>query len=481
MEAGVCTVSRGWELKINKNKEGMMMRLKLILSTVTIMLFVCLTPAASTETYYVCPETGDDSAAGTEFEPLLTISQAVGRSTDEDVIILMPGIYSGLDNMNIDPSGKAITIRGSDPDCPESVSETVMDGSAEEGRAFIFDSGEGPDTVIEGITIRNFTGFAGQDGGAIFTTNNSSPLFRNCIIKNNSSQRWGGVIWVGQQSHPAFINCLIIGNNASDGGVAEIDAGIATFRNCRILSNNADLYAGFLNCFRGTANIKNCTVIGNSAEKGGAVSLTHGGGVHIKNSIFRANLANNGNNIFIEKGLADPSESVIGYSNIEGLKQSVYIDPAFEEPDAIIVWKGDNLNEEPLFVHFDLSDDPADWDVHLQSEYGRWCTDSQDWVVDPNTSPCIAAGDPNSSWEDEPWPNWKRINMGAYGGTAFASKYGNIADFNLDYSVDYADLAEITGMWMEQNEPQIYDISGSGKVEFSDLAIFAENWLWQKD
>jgi len=43
-------------------------------------------------------------------------------------------------------------------------------------------------------------------------------------------------------------------------------------------------------------------------------------------------------------------------------------------------------------------------------------------VIDGITSPCIDAGDPSSPVEDEPEPNGGRINMGAYGGTAEASK-----------------------------------------------------------
>lgn len=42
--------------------------------------------------------------------------------------------------------------------------------------------------------------------------------------------------------------------------------------------------------------------------------------------------------------------------------------------------------------------------------------------MDDVTSPCIDAGDPNSPVGDEPMPNGGRVNMGAYGGTAEASK-----------------------------------------------------------
>jgi len=58
----------------------------------------------------------------------------------------------------------------------------------------------------------------------------------------------------------------------------------------------------------------------------------------------------------------------------------------------------------------------------LKSQAGRWDSDSQSWVVDDVTSPCIDAGDPGTPVGLEPLPNGGIINMGAYGGTAEASK-----------------------------------------------------------
>jgi len=52
---------------------------------------------------------------------------------------------------------------------------------------------------------------------------------------------------------------------------------------------------------------------------------------------------------------------------------------------------------------------------------GRWDPNSQTWIQDDVTSPCIDAGDPTSPVGDEPEPNGQRINMGAYGGTQEAS------------------------------------------------------------
>ena len=73
----------------------------------------------------------------------------------------------------------------------------------------------------------------------------------------------------------------------------------------------------------------------------------------------------------------------------------------------------------------DVNDPNAVWidgDYHLKSQAGRWDPVSESWIIDDVTSPCIDVGDPNSPVGDEPEPNGERINIGAYGGTAEASK-----------------------------------------------------------
>jgi len=76
---------------------------------------------------------------------------------------------------------------------------------------------------------------------------------------------------------------------------------------------------------------------------------------------------------------------------------------------------GDNdISTDPLFA------DPDNSDFHLKSQAGRW--NGTAWVKDDETSPCIDAGDPNSTYSNENYPHGQRINMGAYGNTSEASK-----------------------------------------------------------
>ncbi|MCP4589624.1 MAG: hypothetical protein GY842_02660, partial [bacterium] len=111
------------------------------------------------------------------------------------------------------------------------------------------------------------------------------------------------------------------------------------------------------------------------------------------------------------------------YSDVRGGRRSIAedtinIDPLFAAP-------GHWVDPNDLGVEADPNDPRAVWvegDYHLKSEAGRWDVVTQSWVLDDVTSPCIDAGDPASLIDNEPAPHGERINMGAYGGTAEASK-----------------------------------------------------------
>lgn len=74
-----------------------------------------------------------------------------------------------------------------------------------------------------------------------------------------------------------------------------------------------------------------------------------------------------------------------------------------------------NINADPKFA------DPLNGDFHLKSPWGRYVPWANTWVLDGVPSPCLDAGDPTDGPCAERVANGTRINMGAYGGTPFAS------------------------------------------------------------
>jgi hypothetical protein len=166
----------------------------------------------------------------------------------------------------------------------------------------------------------------------------------------------------------------------------------------------------------------------------------------------------------------DPGGSIITltYSDVYGGRNSVY------DPCETLVWGVGNINADPCFS------DADNGDYHLKSQAGRWDPNSESWVRDDVTSPCIDAGNPGCPVGDEPAPNGNRRNMGAYGGTAEASKsptyWRSIADATNDWIVDTNDLKVFTDYWLNAGECLPGDFDRSQFVYFKDFAIFSGQW-----
>jgi len=105
---------------------------------------------------------------------------------------------------------------------------------------------------------------------------------------------------------------------------------------------------------------------------------------------------------------------------------------------------GHGLEPDPLFA------DPNNGDYHLCSQHGRYWPEHDVWVLDKVTSPCIDGGDPATAPGDEPQPNGGRINMGAYGGTVYASRnqWPLPYDGNRDGIINWLDFAEMAERWL---------------------------------
>jgi hypothetical protein len=202
-----------------------------------------------------------------------------------------------------------------------------------------------------------------------------------------------------------------------------------------------------------------------------------GGGLYhcdanIENNTIYANSSLNGGG-----GLSDCSGNVsncIVWSNSPDQIRNV---ATVQNSDVQNGYPGEgNIDAEPCFT------DSNNGNYHLQSEAGRWDPNTKSWVTDSVTSPCIDAGDPNSDWKLELWPHGKRINMGAYGGTAQAgmsvSTVGNIANLDNDPCdiIDFNDLAVFVEKWLHQEILLPEDLDRNGIVNLVDYAIFARQW-----
>jgi hypothetical protein len=275
-----------------------------------------------------------------------------------------------------------------------------------------------------------FTENRAEVSGGALELSGANTISR-CVFRYNSCVWEGGAIRC-HDGNSELRDCYFAGNSAGGGGgVCFQSGGSVTAIGCVFVGNRSGYHGGvWLNGLRGPLkwqsplNMVNCTASGNRSIQEGCFiaanpySGADSGPFRVLNCI----LADGGTEIW---GAGSPVE--VAYTCF--LKGGADVN----DPNGWLAWGPGNIVADPCFAKpgywdpNDTPDDPNDdyfveGDYHLKSQAGRWDPNSKGWVMDSVTSPCIDAGDPNSPVGDEPEPNGGRINMGAYGGTAEASK-----------------------------------------------------------
>ena len=434
---------------------------------ISIFLLGMACTAFSARTIYI------DNDGSADFS---TIQAAIDDSNDGDTIIVADGTYTGVGNRDIDFLGKAITLRSENG--PQNCIIDCNGTNTEPHRGFHFHNGEDANSVLDGFTITN--GLANDlivpFGGAIHGNGTKATIQNNHIVGNValtynflSGVRGGGLydcdgtiqyniisgnsavnidllslsMGGGLYGCDGTIKNNIISNNIADfGGGIEFRSSNPIVSGCFFSGNIAYSEGGGVSCYGYSPTFINCTFIGNSA--------TYGGGIYNR-SDCEPNLIN----CILWGNTPDQiygGSPTVTYSDVQG------------------GWTGlGNIDADPCFA------DPCNDDYHLKSQAGRWDANSESWVLDDVTSPCIDAGNPGCPETNEPLPNGNRINMGAYGGTAQASKspanWRSIVDITNDWVVDSNDLKVFFGYWLNTGQCIPGDLDRSQSVDFADFAL----------
>ena len=478
-------------------------KIRLMLVGVVAAIVVSRVDLANGATITVGP------AAGYDFD---TVQAGIDAANDADTVLVAPGEYVITEPITF--RGKAITVR-SEAGRDETTIRMGTPADTNRGSVVIFENSETTASVLDGFTITGGRacriwipeasefGWAGggigfnassgtvrncaivqnraeDSGGGVAVGFGSSAILTDCIIDRNvATQKLGGGVCCVYDSSVAMTDCAITGNSAGDsgggvgvyssgasailmnciisgnstasgiasgGGVAGWQNASTILTNCTIVENSAKRFGGGL-CygFNKLATIDHCVISGNTAleEGGGGVCCWEQDSVTVTNSIIRGNTSPDGDELYVRLA----ATFSINYSNVSGGQAGVSID------GGTFNWGERNIDADPYFA------DPSGGDFHLKSEAGRWDPDSQSWVQDDVTSPCIDAADPMSPIGLEPFPNGGFVNMGAYGCTPEASKsyFGEPAcgtivagDINGDCKVDFQDLAILTSHWLHQ-------------------------------
>lgn len=245
----------------------------------------------------------------------------------------------------------------------------------------------------------------------------ANAVVSGCVITNNSINRtdsttWGGstVMLLGNSGGTVFRNCVIAGNKQIGTGYA---AGV-----CQGVGVDVQMDSSARTC-----TFENCTVANNNGQGtfGGAFYVLKGV-LSLRNSILHGNtLATGytGNDIYVAS--VDASVAA-AYDCLSGLESPAVVDSTGSSPSLVTFVSSAGgptcFVADPLFVN------AAGGNFRLMSAAGHWDPAAPGgWTKDPGqTSPCIDAGDPASDCSREPLPNGSRVNLGAYGGTPYASR-----------------------------------------------------------
>jgi predicted outer membrane repeat protein len=315
-----------------------------------------------------------------------------------------------------------------------------------------------------------FTGNLALRGGGVYN-NRSNPRLANCTFWGNSAAGLGGGMY-NEYSSPTLTNCTFSRNSArSGGGMYSSWVGTPILTDCTFAANRAGRSGGGMyNAYNCKPTITNCTFSGNRAgHDGGGIRNFYNSNPSVANCTFSGNSAEGQggamDNSYSSATLTNcilwgntlpqiSANASIAYSDIQGGFTGIGNVDAHAHFTRPGYWDRNGTPEDPN------DDFWIDGDYHLKSQAGRWDPAAQSWVNDDVTSSCIDAGDPRSPIGLEPFPNGGVVNMGAYGGTAEASKsyFGDpvcetivAGDINGDCKVDLADFAIMALHWLEEH------------------------------
>jgi len=260
-----------------------------------ILVLLAASTAARPATYVVNPfGTGD----------VPTIQAAILAAADGDTIELEDGVFSGAGNRDISLMGKAVLVRSQNGD-PEQCILDAQASFADQHGVFRFVNQEGPNTILEGLTIRGafkdnectppsspcpeagkvsarartIRGPAGgprneaQVGAGIYCGDGAGPTIRHCVIADNDAIAGAGAS-LGLDAYPAFLDCLFLDNRACwDGGALsyEWDSNPSrmTAIRCRFAGNRAG-YHGGATALYGPNRFEDCSFVKNCGSSGGS-------------------------------------------------------------------------------------------------------------------------------------------------------------------------------------------------------------------
>lgn len=223
-----------------------------------------------------------------------TIQSALDVATLPGTIRVAPGVYH--ENLNF--MGAPVTLLATG-----GPSVTIID-AGQKGPAVTIAQGEGPQSVLDGFTLKNGSGAQGAyalQGGGLHVSM-SSPTLRNLLVTEN----------------------VLLGATFDSGGGAYITQSNVTISNSVFTGNEVAYYGGGLYLDRSTVRLDHVIVDGNRATYGGGIAAYYGSST-VENSVISGNQGYMGSGAFVQGNTGDfLNVSMVGNTGIVGSSVTAY-------------------------------------------------------------------------------------------------------------------------------------------------------------
>ncbi len=186
------------------------------------------------------------------------IGDALVPRVEGATVCVAPGTYPE----NLDFAGLAIEVVGT-----EGPALTIIQGDGT-GPVVTMTSAEGPDTVLEGFTLR---GGHATSGGGLYL-DGASPTLRDLVLTDNVADYYGGGI-CARDGSPTVTALLVTGNQADDGGGLCLEDDTGTWSGIEVVDNQANDLGGGVYGSDLAGSYEDWRVQGNQGHDGGGLCL----------------------------------------------------------------------------------------------------------------------------------------------------------------------------------------------------------------
>ena len=337
--------------------------------------------------------------------------------------------------------------------------QTILDGNLGEYRVnYVVQAQD----VNEATILDGFTIIKGSEIGIY--CNGGSPTIANNIIQQSA---WG--IGCENNSSPVIKACWIQDNVYGIGYANSV----LTVTDCIIANNNPGygIYGDVNYGLNSQLTVTNSIIRFNGYN---GIYLINMLSTTIKNNWIHNNLSDG---IYIT---GQSGQSLVRNNTIvHNASYGIYRDYSAPEPNIsnCIIWGNETGQLDGCTATYSwTTDDPCFFNPN----------DPNDYHLDPN-SPCIDKGDPNADYNGETDIDGEGRVKYVYVDIGADEYYWSPADFNnpdsRDGLVNFIDYAIFANAWdsntSDSDWNHDYDLAADGVINYYDLDLFCEDWLWQ--